>query len=430
MRTHACAGLSVLAILASGCSVLDGAQATTARADAACTALKGLESDGTTTAEQLVIMVDRSASMRNKESGEVPDWYAAIFAADGTPLPDGSVGFGSGSLIPSLRTPATISIGAFDGGNRVTAAEISLPRMSGGEVNRRDFAANTGACLRFHLEEKTLSAPETEGSNVLAAFQPALTGAGQGTRRTLVVASDGLSTTGCAGLLTTAMRDPGHADRIVKACTAQKAVPALRGWSVRMPWVGGSGKGHSQPQQGHLTWLERLWSGLCTAATGEAGSCEIGVRRQPGTLPAENGRRTTVKEGAGDVAVTFHQGEHPPSSVRTKEFPGDLLFATDSATLSAGGTRRLKEFAVDLAAQDPETVTVIGHTDRRGSSGHNAELSGRRAESVAALLQEEGLAGVAAEGAGEGRPKPGCRGDSAADYTCNRRVEIVYKVRG
>ncbi|GHH71855.1 hypothetical protein GCM10017673_26010 [Streptosporangium violaceochromogenes] len=425
--THRAAGL-VCALLVAGCSFADpGTAGGTPRPGAACAALGVLARDKTPTAYELVVVIDRSASMRDTESGDVPDWYTAIFGGRGVAQADGSISFGAAekALIPFLPTPAVVKVGALDGGRRIDwrGTPVYLPRMTGGQAGRKEFAGNTGACLRHLLEEATRSPAATEGTNVMAAFQigARLSGAA---RRTLVVATDGLSTTGCADLRATAMRDLAHADRVVRSCTAQQAVPELTGWEVRLPWVGGVGAGHPEPQEPHLEWLRHLWTGLCAEATGAASGCTVGSETPPaaaeGTHPAP--------QGAHDVAITFRNVEQAPSAVQVERLPGDLLFATGSDALSPEGRERLASFAARVIPKAPEWLEVVGHTDDRGDAAYNARLSMKRAESVRRVLTEAGVTGIRVMGLGENRPE--CPGTTEEDRKCNRRVEIKYKVRG
>jgi outer membrane protein OmpA-like peptidoglycan-associated protein len=60
---------------------------------------------------------------------------------------------------------------------------------------------------------------------------------------------------------------------------------------------------------------------------------------------------------------------------------GDVLFATDRASLTPNGMSTLRKLA-DVMAQNPErTVLVEGFTDSTGSSSYNQDLSQRRAQS-------------------------------------------------
>jgi outer membrane protein OmpA-like peptidoglycan-associated protein len=109
---------------------------------------------------------------------------------------------------------------------------------------------------------------------------------------------------------------------------------------------------------------------------------------------------------------------------------GDVLFATNQATLTADGVNNVRKLA-DVLNQNPNrTVLVEGFTDSTGTSAHNQELSERRAASVASALTGMGIGRerVAMRGYGEAYPVAG--NVSAGDKQLNRRVEIVLSNEG
>jgi outer membrane protein OmpA-like peptidoglycan-associated protein len=99
---------------------------------------------------------------------------------------------------------------------------------------------------------------------------------------------------------------------------------------------------------------------------------------------------------------------------RSVAVPSDVLFAFDSARLTARGRATLR----DLELGDGP-IRVTGHTDARGSATHNRALSLRRARAVAAVLRSGRVRIVAA---GESQPVASNR--AAAGRARNRRVEI------
>ena len=109
---------------------------------------------------------------------------------------------------------------------------------------------------------------------------------------------------------------------------------------------------------------------------------------------------------------------------------GDVLFATNQATLTPNGVATVRKLA-EVLVQNPErTVLVEGFTDSTGSDAHNQALSERRANSVRDALLGMGVARerVAARGYGEAHPVAG--NDTASNRQLNRRVEIVLSNEG
>lgn len=98
----------------------------------------------------------------------------------------------------------------------------------------------------------------------------------------------------------------------------------------------------------------------------------------------------------------------------------DVLFATDSAKLTASGRDWLQKF---FASAGAFAYAVYGHTDSRASDEYNMSLSQRRANAVAQVARASGAMVDRVAGFGERRPI--APNDSAANMQKNRRVEIV-----
>lgn len=99
--------------------------------------------------------------------------------------------------------------------------------------------------------------------------------------------------------------------------------------------------------------------------------------------------------------------------------PSDQLFATDSATISAEGRRKLQDFFRQGGVQG---YVIAGHTDNRAGDAYNMQLSKRRAQAVAAVAKGAGARVVDIDWYGERMPKASNR--SATGMQANRRVEI------
>jgi outer membrane protein OmpA-like peptidoglycan-associated protein len=109
---------------------------------------------------------------------------------------------------------------------------------------------------------------------------------------------------------------------------------------------------------------------------------------------------------------------------------GDVLFATDQASLTPPGMSTLRKLA-DVMAQNPDrTVLVEGFTDSTGSSAYNQELSQRRANAVAMALASMGVSRDRVAMRAYGEAFPVAPNDSAGNRQQNRRVEIVLSNEG
>ena len=145
--------------------------------------------------------------------------------------------------------------------------------------------------------------------------------------------------------------------------------------------------------------------------------------------------------GCGDVlaAPPARMAERPAAAgaaaPRRTTLGADGLFRFDGgsvADLLPEGRRKLDALAGDIKSslQSVDTVSVIGHTDRLGTSTYNHALSLARANAVRDYLVQAGVAAQAiqVQGKGESEPKVQCaQSGRVALIAClapNRRVEV------
>ena len=160
---------------------------------------------------------------------------------------------------------------------------------------------------------------------------------------------------------------------------------------------------------------DRRQNALLGAAIGAAGGAAIGnvLDRQAAEL------RNDFSSGAIDVVNT--------GSELIVRMPQDILFATDSASLSGALRSDLRVLAANLNRYPNSTVEVQGHTDNTGSSAYNQDLSERRAQSVASVLVSNGVSPARLRAVGYGESQPIASNLSAEGSAQNRRVQIVIR---
>ena len=107
------------------------------------------------------------------------------------------------------------------------------------------------------------------------------------------------------------------------------------------------------------------------------------------------------------------------------KFQSGILFATDSADLSAEARQNLDKLAGIFKKYADTNIIVEGHTDSTGTHEHNMVLSRRRAESVVAYLATQGVSAGRMVPAGYGPDQPIASNDTAAGRALNRRVEVA-----
>ncbi len=116
------------------------------------------------------------------------------------------------------------------------------------------------------------------------------------------------------------------------------------------------------------------------------------------------------------------------------QLSADVLFDFDKATIKPAAADALKKVALIIKKKAQGPVTIVGHTDSKGTETYNQELSLRRAEATKAWLLDKGGARATyqVEGKGESQPvadnaKPD-GSDNPEGRAKNRRVDIIILV--
>ncbi|WGY47385.1 OmpA family protein [Vibrio sp. ABG19] len=119
----------------------------------------------------------------------------------------------------------------------------------------------------------------------------------------------------------------------------------------------------------------------------------------------------------------------PEPQIVTKTFEFQRLdsktFANDSAELSADKKAQLNDLVIFMKEHPQAKVEVTGHTDSSGPEAYNQKLSEKRAQAVAAVLEEKGIAAYRIKATGQGESSPVASNKTAEGREQNRRVEIV-----
>jgi outer membrane protein OmpA-like peptidoglycan-associated protein len=131
--------------------------------------------------------------------------------------------------------------------------------------------------------------------------------------------------------------------------------------------------------------------------------------RQARELAYEIPGATVQRVGEG-IAVTFPEG---------------TLFPYDSDQLMPVARENMRRFAASLAKYPGTRTMIVGHTDSRGSSAYNLDLSERRAQSTASFLTAEGIARARISTAGRGETEPIATNETEPGRQQNRRVEVA-----
>ncbi len=157
---------------------------------------------------------------------------------------------------------------------------------------------------------------------------------------------------------------------------------------------------------------ERRRGALIGAAVGAGlgGLAGAQLDRQEAELRQQMGSQATIINTGNELIVRL---------------PQDILFATDSATLTGALQQDLRALAASINRYPNTTVNVIGHTDNVGDAGYNQGLSQRRAQSVTSVLISSGVAPGRIRSFGRGESAPIASNLTPQGRQQNRRVEII-----
>ncbi|RUO43260.1 OmpA family protein [Idiomarina aquatica] len=106
------------------------------------------------------------------------------------------------------------------------------------------------------------------------------------------------------------------------------------------------------------------------------------------------------------------------------QMPGNITFATDSASISQNFYPVLNDVARVLTKYEKTTMMVEGHTDSTGSAEYNQQLSLNRAMAVRNYLVGNGVDQRRLTTYGYGESQPIADNNTASGREQNRRVEL------
>ena len=157
---------------------------------------------------------------------------------------------------------------------------------------------------------------------------------------------------------------------------------------------------------------ERLENAAIGAALGGGLGAIAGnnLDRQEAELRQQLGNNATINNTGSQLVVTL---------------PQDILFATDSATVSAALQADLRNVAPSMNRYPDTRINIIGHTDNTGAAAYNQQLSQRRAAAVASILINAGVSSNRINAVGRGEDQPVASNLTAEGRAQNRRVEII-----
>jgi outer membrane protein OmpA-like peptidoglycan-associated protein len=184
--------------------------------------------------------------------------------------------------------------------------------------------------------------------------------------------------------------------------------------------------------------LTKTQLGLVASSKSERASPQSEASQTEGSATGIS-RSTTAQAKVGTSAVSevkrlqSELGARQTAAGTVVTLPADVLFDFDKWDIRPDARTALLKVKALIEAQKPETLTIEGHTDGKGSQDYNQGLSERRAQSVAAWLKSNSAfsGSVREVGYGKTRPvAPNTKPNGADDpegRQRNRRVELILK---
>ena len=141
--------------------------------------------------------------------------------------------------------------------------------------------------------------------------------------------------------------------------------------------------------------------------------------------------KVSAKLGAGESTVAAAATYTPPPIQAPAPAPSVahsymVFFDFNKSDLSPQAVAIVDQAAKNAAPAKATEITVTGHTDTVGSDAYNMRLSRRRAESVAAELEKQGIASSEIEIVAKGKHDLLVPTGDGVREPQNRRVTIVY----
>ena len=128
-----------------------------------------------------------------------------------------------------------------------------------------------------------------------------------------------------------------------------------------------------------------------------------------------------------DAATTRSiAGDEASAATAAGALPNDGLvyFGLGSDQLDVEDQAILDRIVAAVVAQNPASITVMGHADRSGNDDYNMDLSERRAQTIASALIDAGIPAAAISTMGYGESEPAIVTEDGVAMRQNRRAVL------
>ena len=150
-------------------------------------------------------------------------------------------------------------------------------------------------------------------------------------------------------------------------------------------------------------------------------------------------KKPTTGEGSGaaysDTSGVASNGYDTDSSgfkVNSLKAPSNqtYYFAFNSSDVRQEDMKAMLIQANYIAAHPSASVRLEGNTDNRGSREYNIGLGWHRDQSVARILEQQGVRPNQVQMVSYGKENPAVPGDNEHAWALDRRVDFIYKQKG
>lgn len=190
---------------------------------------------------------------------------------------------------------------------------------------------------------------------------------------------------------------------VLAGCATVKPAPKINTYVVLLPEEGGAPTSVIVGEGAHALTLDRPYNGATVDSEGKI------ERKSP-----------TAAEADQTFAAAL--AAQPP-----KPISFTLYFDTNSTQVTTASRPQLDALMAEAARRQAVEVQVTGHTDRVGSDADNDRLSLQRAESVRAMLVQNGIKATFIRAVGRGEREPLVPSADEQPEARNRRVEVILR---
>ena len=206
-------------------------------------------------------------------------------------------------------------------------------------------------------------------------------------------------------------------------------VPAYDNVDLSLSWHNVMGSNGLDARAYVTNVLENVWadgSCLCYVAS------SLGMASRSVAVPREWGMSVRYSFGPNNMASHETAAAYtPPPVTAPKMAPAPhsylVFFDFDKSDLTPQATQIVDQAAQNAGPSHVTRIDVTGHTDTVGSDAYNMRLSKRRAESVAAELEHQGVPSSEISIIAKGKHDLLVPTADGVREPQNRRVEIVYE---